>query len=41
MLHLGVVPWICVSKDHVVKITKYHGHRNFLGVGLLEDLERA
>ena len=36
---LGVISWFCVSKDHVVKITKYHGHWNFLGVGLFEDLE--
>ena len=38
---LGVISWSCVSKDHLVKITKYHGHWNFLGVGLLEDLEMA
>ena len=33
--------WLGVSRDHVVKITKYHGHRNFLGTSLLEDLEMA
>ena len=33
--------WLGVSRDHVVKITKYHGHRNFLGISLLEDLEMA
>ena len=27
--------------DHVVKITKYHGHWNSLGLGLFEDLEMA
>ena len=41
MLHLGVISWICVSKDHVVNITKYHGHWNFLGLGLFEKLEMA
>ena len=41
MLLLGVVSWFGVSKDHVVKITKYQGHRNFLGLGFLEDLEMA
>ena len=25
----------------MVKITKYHGHRDFLGTSLLEDLEMA
>ena len=30
-----------MSKDHLVKITKYHGHWKFLGVGLFEDLEMA
>ena len=39
MLHLGVISWICVSKDHLVKITKYRGHWKFQGVGLFEDLE--
>ena len=41
MLHFGVISWHCVSLDHVVKITKSQGHRNFLGVGLFEDLEMA
>ena len=30
-----------MSKDHVVNMFKYHGHRNFLGVGLLEELKMA
>ena len=41
MLLLGVVSWFGVSKDHVVKITKYHGHGIFLGLGLLEELKMA
>ena len=41
MFHLGVISWHCVSLGHVVKITKYQGHRNFLGVGLLEELKMA
>ena len=27
--------------DHVVKITKYHGHWNFLRVGLFEEPKMA
>ena len=38
-IHLGVIFWICVSMDHVVKMTKSHGHRICLGIGLLEDLK--
>ena len=38
---LGVAFWLGVSRDHVVKITKYHGHRIFLGLGLLEELKMA
>ena len=30
-----------MSMDHVVKVTKSHGHRIFLGIGLLEDLKKA
>ena len=30
-----------MSKHHVVKITKHHGHWNSLGLGLFEDLEMA
>ena len=41
MLHLGVVSWLCVSIYHVVKMSKYHGHWIFLGVGLLEELKMA
>ena len=41
MFHLGVISWHCVSWGHVDKITKYQGHRNFLGVGLIEELEMA
>ena len=41
MLHLGVISSICVSKDHVVNMFKYHGHRNFLGLGLFEELKMA
>ena len=33
--------WLGVSRDHVVKITKYHGHRIFLGQGLLEEPKMA
>ena len=38
---LGVASWFCVSKDHVVKITKSQGHWYFLGLGLFEKLELA
>jgi len=41
MLHLGVISWICVSKDQLVNMFKYHGNWNFLGLGLFEKLELA
>ena len=30
-----------MSMDHVVKVTKSHGHRICLGIGLLEDFKKA
>ena len=30
-----------MSKDQLVNMFKYHGHWNFLGVGLLEELKMA
>ena len=38
---LGVAFWLGVSRDHVVQITKYHGLRIFLGLGLLEEPKMA
>ena len=40
-LHLGVIYWICVSMDHVVNVTKSHGQRICLGIGLLGDFKKA
>ena len=40
-LHLGVVFWLWVSMDHVVKVSKSHFHCTCLGRGLLEDLKKG
>ena len=37
----GLPSWLGVSRDHLVHVTKSHGHRTWLGLGLLEDLKTA
>ena len=37
----GVPSWLGVSRDHLVHVTKSHGHRTCLGLGLLEELKMA